>query len=192
MKGVLLPLLLAVVLMTGCAEVRGVSSQGSSVEAGSAAQPAVQPESASTISPPPQQTSAPAMPARPIVATAELDMTGKAPNDLPGLPLKVGTVLTSLVDTNTKPRDVFAVELGTGQAATVIIQVLRDPTERRTLSLKVLQPGTQSLDARTRALRDIPDIGDSYRVQLLPSGAGTYSVAVSTRDGSVRYKLSIQ
>ena len=62
---------------------------------------------------PPAATPAPATPANGVI-TGTVNVTGTAPSDIPGLLIGPGAKVTSVVDANLKPRDVYSIDLVAG------------------------------------------------------------------------------
>jgi hypothetical protein len=109
-------------------------------------------------------------------------------SDVPGTPLAVGGEVSSIVDVNTKPRDVYAIELAAGQE---VVFTLSGPSEE--IYVQLANPDTESFDdtALTYAFyQDLPvDLG--WRHTFLPAVSGTYYLSVAARHSSQPYTVSV-
>jgi hypothetical protein len=61
--------------------------------------------------------------------------------DIPGVPLTFGTPVTSILDTNTKPNDVYSVDLLAGQTITIKLDAPNGLDFTR-----MLNPGSVTID----------------------------------------------
>jgi hypothetical protein len=108
-------------------------------------------------------------------------------SDVPGTPLAVGEEVSSIVDINTKPKDVYAIELVAGQE---VVFTLSGPSKE--IYVQLANPDTQSFDGPfTYAIyQDLP-VDPGWRRTFLPAVSGTYYLSVSARHSSQPYTVSV-
>jgi hypothetical protein len=145
------------------------------------------PSTTASQSPPPTTT--------PIVG--DVNLTGHVADDIPGTLIAVGSTITSVVDKDTKPRDVYALAFTAGTTYKVVLTLTNSPSCERPYChvdyhLDVGNPGSASFDGRfsgppSICLRDNP-----CTVQFPPAVSGTYYLSMSTTaDSNVGYNLRV-
>jgi cell pole-organizing protein PopZ len=132
---------------------------------------ATQSPSASTSSPAPPQES--------------LGSSTQPANDIPGTPLAFDTSVTSLLDSRSKPRDVYAIELKRGQILRVVTESTQD------VYADIGRPNLESIRDRTVLTPVCPSDTECNRTFPVVED-GTYYLKVQTGyDTGVRYMLTV-
>ncbi|MGB0386022.1 MAG: hypothetical protein ACPGWR_14545 [Ardenticatenaceae bacterium] len=106
-----------------------------------------------------------------------------ATDDIPGIPLEFGTPVTSVVDEDTKPREVYAVNLAAGQMLRVEIE--SDPN----VSVYIAKPGTKSFDD-TKG-EPLCNGTRSCNKTFLAAVEGTYYLNVKTSQSGIGYTITV-
>ena len=107
-------------------------------------------------------------------------------SDLPGTPLALGRAVTSLISSDGKPRDVYALALGAGGMLDVDVSA-----NRADYSVLLLPPGA------TTVVRTLGTFQGSTLCtfqqqcrQIAPTGApGAYALVLEAQGPAVRYTL---
>ncbi len=134
---------------------------------------------------------APAAAAAPAGVRVVARDLGAIASDLPGTALPLGSAVQSVVDQNTKPRDVFAVSLLAGQEVRFVLTDLASPISAW-LEISLLNPGARDLaDPRsfTQALVRTTYRGDEWR--FTPAVAGTYHLVIRSRTSGQSYAFTL-
>lgn len=116
---------------------------------------------------------------------------GPIASELPGTPLAVGSSVKSVVDQNTKPRDVYAITLTAGQEVRFVLTDLSSPITAW-VDTSVINPGARDLsDTRsfTLALTRSTYARDEWR--FTPAVAGTYYLVVRARTSAQAYAFTL-
>lgn len=123
-----------------------------------------------------------AIPASPTLAPcASGNVTGKVMSDFPGTRLCIGTGVASVVDINTKPLDVYFIELEAGREMQI------QSTRGRCcpyIELQLLNPNG-SMAFYTGA-------GNPETYFFIPALSGTYYLTVQAHDSSAYYTLLVK
>lgn len=129
-------------------------------------------------------------PASTATATQFVDL-GPIASEIPGTPLALGSSVRSVVDQNTKPRDVYAITLALGQEVRFVLTDLTSPITAW-VDTSVLNPGARDLsDTRsfTLALTRSTYARDEWR--FTPAVAGTYYLVVRARTSAQAYAFTL-
>lgn len=116
---------------------------------------------------------------------------GPIASEIPGTPLSLGSSVRSVVDQNTKPRDVYAVTLVAGQEVRFVLTELTAPISAW-VDTSVVNPGARDLsDTRlyTLALTRTTYVRDEWR--FTPAVAGTYYLVVRARTSAQAYAFTL-
>jgi hypothetical protein len=118
-----------------------------------------------------------------IVTGAGDPQTSNAPVNIPGMPLELGASVTSVIDTDIKPDEIFAVALEAGQSLQFDLQ------GSDMMELWVLNPGSSSTaDAQGPQLCNYHKLcSPTFNAAV----AGTYYVDVRARAQAIRYTLIV-
>lgn len=140
-----------------------------------------------TVSPPDAGAGAPPTTACPT--SSPINMVGKVASDLPGNPLQLCQAVTSVIDRNTRPVDVYSVQLQAGQSVRLRIQC------NQNCSLNFWNPNTTRIANTLSAVHRVWSSNnreDSWGYTAAVSG--TYSVSITTTGthSPVRYTASVQ
>jgi hypothetical protein len=145
-------------------------------------------EAATSAAPTEAPTPAPTATPRPYTGTVNL--SGKVASDIPGTLVALPVTVTSVIDQNTKPRDVYAVALAAGTTLRIDLKIGFAWSR-----MIVANPGSTSLDNDEGTL--LWDYGAiccfdrSGTYSFTAAVSGTYYVAFSTKDTSQRYTLKL-
>lgn len=105
-----------------------------------------------------------------------LDMSGKVPSDIPGMKLSFGTAVHSVVAQDTKPIDVYAVDLTAGKP--LVVQVSVDGC----LWVNIYNPGSKSIASKQYSFAyQFQPCNDGWQHSFIPAVSGTYYVSVEQR-----------
>jgi DNA-binding CsgD family transcriptional regulator len=107
-------------------------------------------------------------------------------SDIPGTRLVVGNTVNSVVDRNTKPFDVYAIDFSVGQA--VLFKVA---TNNGCLNLELYNPGSKSLETDQASVALNPGCWQEWKQDFTPAVTGTYYFAVGANSSGQTYTLSI-
>lgn len=124
--------------------------------------------------------------------TGKVNLAGKVASDIPGTPVAAGTTVTSVADSNTKPRDVYAIEMEAGATLHLEVALLSQPSRA---TITVANPGSTSFDngeiselGKLQAWVDYyardPDTGD-----FSAAVTGVYYVCLVPDRGGVKYSM---
>jgi hypothetical protein len=105
--------------------------------------------------------------------------------DIPGTPIQINTPVTSLIDVNIKPRDVFAVDLQTGQAVSF------DVNTKGNATIEVATPKSTSFDGGGYTRATIVGANGGTTARLNVAESGIYYVAITTGQSGLSYSLKI-
>lgn len=108
--------------------------------------------------------------------------SGPIASDVPGSPLPLGTMATSVIDRNTKPQDVYAVELGAGGTLRVELQADHD------VDVDIYMPGPPSLQSGTRV--NLCSYDQNCANTYTAAVPGTYYLRVFARDVGTTYSIT--
>ena len=106
-------------------------------------------------------------------------------NNIPGTPIQIGSPVASIIDQNTKPRDVFAVDLQRGQVISFVV------TTAGNASVTVANPKSTSFDGGGFTQATAASANGGVTAKLTVPADGTYYVAVSTGSSGVSYTLNV-
>jgi hypothetical protein len=108
-------------------------------------------------------------------------------SDVPGTPLAIGAEVSSTIDVNTKPRDVYAIELVAGQEVVFALN-----GSGRGIDVELAKPGAESFSARKYAnVFQQTNISSVWRHTFLPAISGIYYLALTANDNSQPYIISV-
>lgn len=114
--------------------------------------------------------------------------TSGAPDEVPGQALALGTPVNSVVDEDTRPVEVYAVELEAG--TTVLLSV---DAPQGLSSMRLYNPSTTSLESASSS-----DIAESWSVssslarEFVPAISGTYLVRILADGPGQTYELEVR
>lgn len=120
----------------------------------------------------------------PIVG--DVNLTGQVANDIPGTLVAVGANITSVVDKNTKPRDVYAISLMAGDVYHIDFTV-----DINVLSVVIANPESKSFDYDRFTGLDFCYYCSSDRRQFAPAVSGVYYLSVSTTWPAAQYTFRV-
>ena len=105
-------------------------------------------------------------------------------NDIPGIPFALGNTITSILDRDTRPQDVFSLSLNTGQTLIITLK------SSKITDAQLYKPGTVTV---TNASNDYlcyqrRDCTTTFDI----AATGTYYLRISVYDSGVKYTLSIR
>jgi DNA-binding CsgD family transcriptional regulator len=126
---------------------------------------------------------------QPVTATpqpvpAPVDLAGKVASDFPGTPLTSGSAVSSIIDAQTKPRDVYALQLTVGQRLQVDV-VASAPAYRVTLEEPGMLPGNPEGI-------HLCSYGNSCTATVPIAATATYRLVLDAADPGIRYTLRPQ
>ena len=134
-------------------------------------------------------TSKPTLPPSPTPTPtyAQGDITGKALDDIPGTRIGRGSKVNSVVDVNTKPDDVYSIDLVAGQEVEFTIDA-----PDGSLQIILFNPGSKSVNQQnSRAWTKRAFTGRS-QFPFPPAISGTYYLAVEPYGSAQRYTLTVK
>lgn len=111
---------------------------------------------------------------------------GQSASDIPGTPITVGTSTSSVVDNQTKPRDVYAIELEAGHDVRFKISHSTCCYLRVTL----LNPGSTSVEGGKVSVAFGDQADHTWDRTFSPAVSGTYYIVVEASVPSQPYTLS--
>ena len=107
-------------------------------------------------------------------------------SNVPGTPLPLGDSIRSVVDRNTKKRDVYAVSLSAGQEVRLSVVALANGGFRAVL----VNPGARDLDgAYTKGFEETMYEGN--KKVFTPAVSGTYSLVFEANQTGQAYTFSL-
>jgi hypothetical protein len=118
-----------------------------------------------------------------------INMVGQVASDIPGTPLQLGQAVSSVIDEDTRPIDVYSVQLQAGQSVRFRIQC------NQHCSLSLWNPNT--INVRSNAVgADVFTVGsnsnrEGFRVYTAAVD-GTYPVSIRAYRSGDRYIASVQ
>ena len=172
-----------VVTATPRLAVTGVASRTGSTEKPVQTRPV--PRASSTLT----LLSSPTVPPTATALTGSLHLAGKVPSDIPGVLVAPGTTISSVVDQQTKPRDVYAVQLAAGQTLQLNLGVKAGLFAYR---IEIANPDAVSFATGVWHGQTLCDYYNaSCQAAFSPAVAGTYYVAVVALDSTVAYTLHL-
>jgi hypothetical protein len=121
----------------------------------------------------------------PTPSPGPLDLAGRAASDIPGTLVSLPVTITSVLDGDTKPRDVLRVHLQAGQALLIVVDSV--------VSLDIANPDSRSFatrDAYTGPWLCGPGCYPPPK-KFVAAVTGDYYVAVSTYQSAVPYTLAL-
>jgi hypothetical protein len=142
--------------------------------------------------PPEAEAGADAPRAKPPTAcqpSSPSNMVGKVASDIPGTPLQLCQTVTSVIDRNTRPVDVYSVQLQAGQSVRLRIQC------NQNCSLNFWNPNTTRIANTLSAVHRVwssNDREDSWGYTAAVSGTYPVSITTTGTHSPVRYTASVQ
>ena len=118
-----------------------------------------------------------------LTATGDNGSVPLIATDIPGTPIQVGAATTSVIDYNTKPQDIFAVDLAVGQVVRVQLQASQG------VDLDVYLPGTVTIEQGTKV--NLCSYDKDCLNAYTAAAAGQYFLRVRTRDTGTKYTLTV-
>ena len=111
--------------------------------------------------------------------------------DIPGTPLAVGATVSSVVDVNTKLRDVYALELTAGQEVQFRVDGAGGTSDY--VYPILADPGSTSFEtgSTTLAFSERTQYNDPWTRNFVPAVSGTYFLAIKARQTGQAYTLSV-
>jgi hypothetical protein len=142
------------------------------------------------MTPPEAEAGADSPKPKPLTAcqpSSPSNMVGKVASDIPGTPLQLCQVVTSVIDRDTRPVDVYSVQLEAGQSVRLRIQC------NENCSLNFWNPNTTRIAKTLSAVfRVWSSRNREDSREYTAAVGGTYPVSITTRRSSVRYTASVQ
>lgn len=138
---------------------------------------------AATPVPTPVNTVAPL----PSLTSGPVDLAGKVPSEIPGIPLELRTTVTSVVDRNTKRSDVYALVLSAGQQVRFTVE-----PSVMCLGYYLYNPGTKSIESNQDSVAWWESCyGGILRRDFTSAISGTYYFEVRAGGSGQRYNLTV-
>jgi len=119
-----------------------------------------------------------------IVPTGITVPGNKVARDIPGTKLELGTSVSSVVDKNTKKRDVYALELTAGQ------EVQFAATAKGYLYFALLNPESKAIETNRISESFNTNGRDRWSQTFTPAVSGTYFFVVTAQESGQRYTFS--
>lgn len=138
-----------------------------------------------TATPVPATATPTPLPPTPTPITGNVNLTGRVASDIAGTLIAPEITVISVVDRNTKPRDVYDLYLTAGQTLELVV----DAPYR--YWFYIANPGSLSFDRDRWTGRKFCAIGcaGTSEATFYPAVSGTYYLAVSTDSEAIRYSL---
>jgi hypothetical protein len=153
-----------------------------------ASEPITPPAASAPASQAPAEVAPPPPPSGPAPITGTADLTGKAGSDVASATsIAIGSTITSSVDTNTKPKDVYSVALSSGVPYRFFLQsptLARSPTVYVSLLNPDSSQATSGLGAPGCAWSGHTDCG------FTPTTSDTYYLVVTAGSTGNRYSFT--
>lgn len=102
-------------------------------------------------------------------------------NDVPGTPLAIGSIAKSTIDRDSKPRDIFAVDLSAGQTLSI------DVTSNKNISVYLHKAGAISINNSSYV--EMCNYVAACKNSFLTPVTGIYYIQILARDSGVQYSL---
>ncbi|CCF84636.1 hypothetical protein [Nitrolancea hollandica] len=146
-----------------------------------------------TPTPTPSPSPSPNLSASATPLTGDVDLTNKVvPKDIPGLLIGSGVTITSIGDGSTRPREVYAIALQSGQTLQVDLDVPNNSfNENGYVNLGLEKPGTTSASSGGGFGAGYCATGGHQRCTQLIATPGTYYLVANVSGSGVRYTLSV-
>jgi hypothetical protein len=142
-----------------------------------------------TFTPVPTDTPTPApTPTLDLPSTAAPTSTvASVASDVPGTPLALGEEASGIIDANTKPWDVYAIELVAGQE---VVFTLSGPS--KDIYVELANPDTESFIRGSHTWAFYESYADAgWRKTFVPAVSGTYYLGLSAYQSSQSYTVSV-
>jgi len=139
-----------------------------------------------TISRPTSTRTVTRPPAPPPPNCASGSLAGKVASDIPGTRLCIGIAVSSVVDSNTKRRDVYSIDLVAGQ------EVRFTSTSRGCVNYRVLNPSSTSIESSRVSEAFSARCEEQWQANFTPAVSGTYYLEVEARGTGQTYTLSLK
>ncbi len=120
-----------------------------------------------------------------VVTETPLD-DGTVASDIPGTALSLGASRGSVVDEDTKPRDVYALSLTAGQE----VQIRVTNESGSSLRYQLANPGSQSFERENVTLA-FNETAYTWDKKFVPPVTGTYYLAVIARSSAQPYTVEV-
>ena len=136
----------------------------------------------------PVPTPAPTITPVPTLTPAPPPSTGSIANDIPGTPLAMGVSLSSVLDTVTKTRDVYSVQLTAGQEVRFAVE-----GHASRLSFILAHSGSSSFafSSDYTLAFSTSDSSSPWARTFIPAASGTYYLSVTPSTGQQSYSVSV-
>ena len=121
-----------------------------------------------------------------VNSSNSLNLTGQVATEIPGTPIDFGTTVTSVLDTDTRKREVFSVSLKAGEK----LRVKATSTGIANLKLILHKPGAISVDDYS-GVNLCYSWSKSCTETFVAAVAGTYYLEISTQGSGVEYTLTV-
>lgn len=143
-----------------------------------------QPAATPTTSPSP--TTEPLSSCAPDEATGE--MAGKVANDIPGTKVCLDSTVTSVIDQNTRPIDVYALDLEAGHQ----LHLKVDVESGSGVCLRMYNPNSTSIEGNQVSIAFNAGCWHEWDTDFNPAESGIYYFAVFASGSGVRYAFRIE
>lgn len=119
--------------------------------------------------------------------SSPINMVGRVASDIPGTPLQLGQAVTSVIDKNTRPVDVYSIELDAGQSVRFRIQC------NDFCSLSLWNPNTINVRSSSAAVFTVRSHDNREGFEAYTAAVdGTYLVSIRASRSGDRYIASVQ
>ncbi len=114
------------------------------------------------------------------------NVSGNVAGEIPGTKLSVGRSVVSVVDSSTKRRDVYAIDLTAGQE----IRFTCESTSGL-LNYSFYNPGSRSIETKQVSLIFGENSSGRWARDFIPAVSGTYYLAIQSGSSEQRYTLAV-
>ena len=105
-------------------------------------------------------------------------------DDVPGTPLEPGITISSTLDKETKPRDVYSVQLTAGQTVYITIK------SNKSFHLHYANPGFSTFDASNGITLATYQSGD-VRQSFVAATSGIYFIMLKANNYGIKYEIKV-
>lgn len=121
--------------------------------------------------------------------TGTANLAGRVKSDIPGTKIALDATVSSVVDSKTKPDDVYAIDLVVGETVRFEVTILTE-----CLRLRILNPDSSSIEPN-RSSEALTEYRCSYssplRADFTPAVSGTYYMQIMSRGSGQRYSVNV-
>jgi len=109
----------------------------------------------------------------------------QVPSDIPGIALAIGDSRTSVLDDNTKPRDVYSIDLQAGR------DVVFKAISNGCLYMQLYNPGSKSIETDDVSSALSSGCRSEWSESFTPAISGTYYFSLTATDTGQTYQFSV-